>query len=761
MFGGKLRAWMEAVRPKKKQHRKEKQRKNTTPIKDGPSHGHVTWKTGGLLESEEKESKRDSSPSRYVGKSKKHSTSDSHNSRYSAVNLSSPESAYSTGYSTDATSPGGVPLDYLVNTGAKKKTDTALQNRLSPHPHRNSRSPKAGKCKSFSEQTPIHSSVSPNKNVKDQAHLEEKDEIIIANSQAIFGKLPEPTALMSPRQRNRIRTNPWLPGGSNSAVASPMPIKKDAKYTPTSHKKIRNSPIQYRYLSPVTHRKSISSSSCSSLSAAQTHSFEHRYPKSLSDEDDCTLNEMMGKYDESYVYEKETDILSDSDPTDCESDIDTGQDGGDEEENGDEEFDFIDNGSNVEVDYVTGNTGHCMYIMPYIKLRRSSRRRTTKKVKESSSKRRRSTSNKKNHKGHHEIIRHSSLHQDGSKSAGATPLSIRKSILKSSQPKIEEEYVKKRSNSVSLQRDVTTFIIDKSDREADMKYKELIGQAEQIIRTMNINDPSPRRVPGPTNKRVELLRSAECSKPEVPFMSRTNDELLLPNSNIAPSTLSYKNTRFSPKKNHITNFIINQSPVPVRKEPQAGHSPLPLRRMLTEEGHQSPRGVRKQYDQLTADMFYENPQASEYDVNPYAISLKINPNDHCLSSPVSSRKVVSPKSILHKPESYRTADLLSPRNRQAIVFDVDSSSSEEDGFKKNKQLSNSCPQSEPMPRKKYSGKSVAFNLGEDPPENRVGSSENLRQQFLLNTMHSLKRNLEDHSASLQYTYSSSSQNMYL
>lgn len=27
---------------------------------------------------------------------------------------------------------------------------------------------------------------------------------------------------------------------------------------------------------------------------------------------------MLGKFDESYVYEKETDILSDSDPTDCE-----------------------------------------------------------------------------------------------------------------------------------------------------------------------------------------------------------------------------------------------------------------------------------------------------------------------------------------------------------------------------------------------------------------------------------------------------------
>lgn len=45
------------------------------------------------------------------------SNSNNH-SRYSANNLSSPESAYSTGYSTDGTSPGaGAPPDYLnMNT---------------------------------------------------------------------------------------------------------------------------------------------------------------------------------------------------------------------------------------------------------------------------------------------------------------------------------------------------------------------------------------------------------------------------------------------------------------------------------------------------------------------------------------------------------------------------------------------------------------------------------------------------------------------
>ena len=95
---------------------------------------------------------------------------------------------------------------------------------------------------------------------------------------------------------------------------------------------------------------------------------------------------MLGKYDESYIYEKETDILSDSEPTDCEedygeTDFDTGQDGGDERDpQDDEDFDFIDNGSYLELNPldldggvdkstcpVKGlvNKGHCTYHMSH------------------------------------------------------------------------------------------------------------------------------------------------------------------------------------------------------------------------------------------------------------------------------------------------------------------------------------------------------------------------------------------------------------
>ncbi|XP_076380819.1 uncharacterized protein LOC117223312 [Megalopta genalis] len=92
-----------------------------------------------------------------------------------------------------------------------------------------------------------------------------------------------------------------------------------------------------------------------------------------SSEDDITLNEMMGKFDESYVYEKETDILSDSDPTDCEdcidslSDVDAARIGAEDNDPLDNtEFDYIDNGSFLDLDNLDcsgrfPNTGHCTY----------------------------------------------------------------------------------------------------------------------------------------------------------------------------------------------------------------------------------------------------------------------------------------------------------------------------------------------------------------------------------------------------------------
>lgn len=71
-------------------------------------------------------------------------------------------------------------------------------------------------------------------------------------------------------------------------------------------------------------RSPASSSSSPSSAPSSVSDDDHHGNTSDFSDDDVTLNEMLGKFDESYVYEKETDILSDSDPTDCEDQADEG-----------------------------------------------------------------------------------------------------------------------------------------------------------------------------------------------------------------------------------------------------------------------------------------------------------------------------------------------------------------------------------------------------------------------------------------------------
>lgn len=205
---------------------------------------------------------------------------------------------------------------------------------------------------------------------------------------------------------------------------------------------------------------------------------------------------MMGKYDESYIYEKETDILSDSDLTDCETDIDTGQDGGDEEDPLECEFDFIDNGSYLEFN-IDGkeerNSGHCTYYN--FEIQRTSRRRTTRRSHKQDGeheRRRRSSASKKKAKQTEQKVKAQTVKSqvDGSRSAGATPISGRRSNLPVSKLAMEER-MRKRSNSVSFSRNPTSAF-DKRDKEADKKYKELIVEAEHILMSMKTNGLSPR-----------------------------------------------------------------------------------------------------------------------------------------------------------------------------------------------------------------------------------------------------------------------------
>lgn len=136
---------------------------------------------------------------------------------------------------------------------------------------------------------------------------------------------------------------------------------------------------------------------------------------------------------------------SDSDPTECISELDTGQDGGDECDT-DEllDIDFIDNGSIQEIidKNLYENKGSCSYVSNQSMEKRLSRLRKSKKPQEDmerngSRRRKRLTRTRKssrdcrdNNANHNSSICSESplkrSQERGTKSVGGTPLSLRK-----------------------------------------------------------------------------------------------------------------------------------------------------------------------------------------------------------------------------------------------------------------------------------------------------------------------------------------------
>ncbi|KAK9890352.1 hypothetical protein WA026_010447 [Henosepilachna vigintioctopunctata] len=501
MFGSKLRSWMEAVRPKKKQNRKEKQNKCKNSTECTPSQIHIL-KKGEIINSPITPKCSQKLETEIPNNGPLHAEPSS--SRYSVANLSSPESAYSTGYSTDGTSPGAPPGYY-----AEKCTKSELKQEKSP---RDITSPIQ---KNYSSPLPDHNRPAVNTAVE----------------------------VASPRQRNRIRTNPWLPTTINTTNR----LWPNSCTTGFSEPKFFTTSNQYVSASPMSRRKSLPSSSCSSLSGAETYLDES--------EDDCTLNEMMGKYDESYVYEKETDILSDSEPTDFDTDIDTGQDGGDELEPQEGDMYYIDDGSFTETNIgETRNTGHCCYFN-FPEKRKVSRKKTVKKSRhKSSSHKKRVIPNPVSEK-----LPHISIKSDGSRSVGATPLFSRRMRQLPISKLATDSKLPRRSNSVHLYRDpIISF--DKKDAEADLKYEELIVEAEHILRNIKTDGLSPRRLPGPANKRVELLRSAECPK-----TARVGD---VPSTNLTSLRLASRPSIPANIPSVVQSNIAPRSPHAVRIPPE-------------------------------------------------------------------------------------------------------------------------------------------------------------------------------------------------
>ncbi|XP_024085682.1 uncharacterized protein LOC106668656 isoform X2 [Cimex lectularius] len=445
MLGTRLRSWMEThiVRARKKQNRSKGKGKNP---QDSPS----TSPRLSYEQSSRKESQISKESSQY-SVDKTPMTDDQKEKGNAVTNLSSPESAYSTGYSTDGTSPGAsIPPEYYINlrtgkhyvqantgnTGtseavqcstaqtsspkqgavltpasARRRREELLKRKVKPADNLPESSTEEDIADRHAKSTPSHKVITPKSQRKNSQLVQNVSHrrtesfdggqrFNLVTERDSEGSSSTHTAgsihcvspflsSASPRQRNRIRTNPWLgtnnlqmdkgknynsPGETSSTVGSSSTLsssgyrerlakEEPGLYTPTLMERkidnIRNvnvvrsgtyvaSPLvngrrpinTMTTCSPQLNRPCrhiLPGTSSSSTSAPSSGSDDNHHGNSSDfSDDDVTLNEMLGKYDESYVYEKETDILSDSDPTDCE-----------------EQHDY--NGKVL-------NKGHCMYV---------------------------------------------------------------------------------------------------------------------------------------------------------------------------------------------------------------------------------------------------------------------------------------------------------------------------------------------------------------------------------------------------------------
>ncbi|XP_076247433.1 uncharacterized protein LOC143187227 [Calliopsis andreniformis] len=521
MFGTKLRTWMEAhiVRSKKKKERKKGEKgfdSNCNSPRSSSANRSPALHQVHPIDSPSKnvDGIRLHGRDRYGGAGNNGSasatttTSSATSAGTGSVNLSSPESAYSTGYSTDGTSPGAsFPPEYYINirTGThyfqnsgnngrpKRPTDavdfSAAAALLSGHgnlesagspanmtrEHQRLRDVRSNASNKIGERAATRESKEPQAYVHEQQYQRRIESLSADSSRSnlaasVPSAIPPPLvspAVQSPRERSRIRTNPWL--SANSSTSSTAGFKSRLNLDDTSSSsglkltessgsasdvnanssrggRARNeykqeslsagrSPINqnWRIASgmeirskmalSIQRRSSSSNSSTTNSTSSSNNSTSSGSSSNISDvsgrshgpengnnndidngngssassvtrsgvassEDDITLNEMMGKFDESYVYEKETDILSDSDPTDCEDYIDSLSDAdatrdvvNENVSRENDDFDYIDNGSFLDLDNLDcsarfPNTGHCTYFAFTSELaRRSSRLR--------------------------------------------------------------------------------------------------------------------------------------------------------------------------------------------------------------------------------------------------------------------------------------------------------------------------------------------------------------------------------------------------
>lgn len=283
-----------------------------------------------------------------------------------------------------------------------------------------------------------------------------------------------------------------------------------------------------------------------------------------------------------------------------------------------------------------------------------------------------------------------------------------------------------------------------ADKEADQKYKELILEAENILVSMKSATPSPRHRPIPnipTNKRVEHLRATEA---DLVFVKNRVENASIMNSP-KPGKAS---PRFSPKKNHISNFINSNTPELSKRElvndfavkqfgsqnslkiaspislPVCPKSPAMVRkvytnRLVTSETNSPVKANVKFFNDCMDRPKIEKCATNSSSIQSQMQSLRLDDDsDSCENDKKYDIKLES-KSVLKK----NILGKFGLESENGVRKNLESSSSDSDGKQYNEQLkiknkpplitfrsvdmghsvqdTTYCPQSEPVKRKVY------------------------------------------------------------
>ncbi|XP_065369120.1 serine-rich adhesin for platelets [Calliphora vicina] len=778
------------------------------------------------------------------------------------VSLSSPESAYSTGYSTDGTSPGTgyTPPEYYVNMRTGTHYFPKSVNSLAIEAQRY----KFGlnKIEEMSPIDPLPKTSFAHRNIEENYSALAKQTIFTEpyekssstfqawETSEVKSPLPIRNTIViptlkgfespSPRQRCRIRTNPWYSttetssssstvnptqqqqqqqqqhhhhhsGGSltNTSLTSSMTFSSTSSHSTSALSTIhldqdfqrsvspgiRNTTLGATVLSIKNNNSNnnnnmtcVSSESSSSLTEVenmqrcytpntirQKRSLQLQYnqhtapvatcnkksqevPLAVASDDDATLNEMMGKFDESYIYEKETDILSsDSDPTDCPTDMDTGQDAGDECDTDDLlDIDFIDTSSIQEINEHKDhqvNLGKCYYVqgsplMAHRKASLRSQRRNSRSSKLSNEQTiitAAANSAQRRRKRFHKTRKKSSESRENcrsplrkpreTRSVGGTPVCLRKRIAISEKQRFSHttpHRLSHRSSSlvftgVRENRFMTVAESEKAllkaDFEADVKYRQLIMEAESILLSMRNSlqsisretpVASPRRLNPLANKRVEMIKNCEIEpkrdiqkqqqhSPKKHIATELTDQELTAAVNKRIEILklethsppgSPKLGQCSPRKTHLTNFINQNTPSEGSVRKNSNNSPLVQRRNTSPIASPSPQQrCSKFQNNLRPPSRTNNLQLSDSDQDS-SKPVKLPPNSKCDAG-------IKASTFIHQLKNKGPSMSL-----------------------------NYCPQSEPLKRKIYKNHHPSFDRTENYNPLQEDIQYNERQELL-------------------------------